>query len=203
MDLTDPIRQSLLSAAAQVVVARLTGHGTPNNLNLPNDPALMQPAGCFVSLHSSVTHQLRGCIGIVENPKALRDVVIKRRRGRIGKDHRFANQPVTAAEIDQLELEVTVLGPLMPASSPMDFDPQIHGIYLTVLGHTGLFLPQVARSTGWTKEQLLTRLSFEKLRLAPESWKHPSATLRTFTADVIGPKPLRECLEEARRHEGT
>jgi AmmeMemoRadiSam system protein A len=202
MELPDPIRQSLLAAAAKVVIARLTGQSAPITSDLPNDPALLQPAGCFVSLHSSLTHQLRGCIGIVENPKPLRDVVIQAAEG-VLKDYRFAKQPVTAGEIDQLDLEVTVLGPLIPAISPLHFDPQIHGIYLTVLGHAGLFLPQVARETGWSKEQLLTRLSFEKLGLAPESWKHPSASLRTFTADVIGPRALRECLEEARRHEGT
>jgi AmmeMemoRadiSam system protein A len=193
MELSEPIRQSLLVAAAKVVVGRLSGQGTPIRLEFPPDPALLQPAGCFVSLHSSLTHQLRGCIGIVENPKPLREVVINAAEG-VLKDHRFAHQPVTAAEIPQLDLEVTVLGPLTPAPSPLHFDPQIHGIYLTVLGHTGLFLPQVARQTGWTKEQLLSRLSFEKLGLAPESWKHPSAALRTFTADVIGPRPLRECV---------
>jgi AmmeMemoRadiSam system protein A len=193
MELSDPIRQALLAAAAKVVVARLNGQNTPTDSDLPNDPALLQPAGCFVSLHSSATHQLRGCIGILENPKPLREIVAQAAEG-VLKDYRFAKQPVTASEINELDLEVTVLGPLMPAQSPLHFDPQIHGIYLTVLGHSGLFLPQVARETGWTKEQLLTRLSFEKLGLAPESWKHPSATLRTFTADVIGPKPLRECL---------
>jgi AMMECR1 domain-containing protein len=53
-----------------------------------------------------------------------------------------------------------------------------------------LFLPQVARETGWTRQQLLSRLCTEKLGLPENAWTDPSAALHTFTADVIGPTPV-------------
>jgi len=35
-------------------------------------------------------------------------------------------------------------------------------IYLTLNGRSGVFLPQVARETGWRRDQLLDRLCTEK-----------------------------------------
>ena len=64
----------------------------------------------------------------------------------------------------------------------------INQFYLTMGGRTGCFLPQVARETGWSKEQLLGRLCQEKLGLAAIAWKHPEARLFTFTALIIGPE---------------
>jgi AMMECR1 domain-containing protein len=104
------------------------------------------------------------------------------------KDPRFLDQPILLSELPMLEVEVTVLGPLRRAASPMDFDPLIHGIYLAVGDRSGCFLPQVARETGWTKQQLLSRLCSEKLGLPTEAWRNPSAALQIFDAEVIGPQ---------------
>jgi AMMECR1 domain-containing protein len=77
---------------------------------------------------------------------------------------------------------------MKPAKSCLDFDPSIHGIFLTIGGRGGCFLPQVARDTGWAREQLLARLCSEKLGMPADAWKQPPARLFTFTAEILGPE---------------
>jgi AmmeMemoRadiSam system protein A len=189
MEISVSSRQMILAAVARAIVSRLTKQPSLPPI-FPDEPALSAHAGCFVSLHRSDSHALRGCIGIVENARQLRDILIPTAESALN-DPRFAGQPITVAEIDFLDVELTLLGPLIPAASPLHFEPQVHGIFLTAAGKSGLFLPQVARTTGWNREQLLDRLCYEKLGLAPKAWRFSDAFLRTFTADIIGPAPLR------------
>ena len=59
-------------------------------------------------------------------------------------------------------------------------------------GRTGCFLPQVARETGWTREQLLGRLCSEKMGLPAAFWMQAGAQLMTFTTLIIGPEPFEQ-----------
>jgi AmmeMemoRadiSam system protein A len=188
MDIPPQTRQAILILAADVVTRRLGGD--PRPLSAIDDPLFSRPvAGCFVSLHRRDTHALRGCIGLLESGKPLREALVSAAESVLG-DPRFLAQPVTRHELAELEIEVTILGPLEKAKSPLDFEPTQRGIYLTLHGRSGLFLPQVARETGWTRQQLLSRLCTEKLGLPENAWTDPSAALHTFTADVIGPTPV-------------
>lgn len=170
------IRQALKGTADQLVPAS-------------TDPILNMPAGCFVSLHESASHRLRGCVGRLDAKTALIRCVYEMSSGVLG-DPRFRNHPITAQELPRLDLELSILSPMKPAATPLDFDPQNDGIYLTCQSRSGTFLPQVARQTGWSREQLLSRLCQEKLGLAADAWKEPSAKLLTYQALVIGPVPF-------------
>jgi AMMECR1 domain-containing protein len=101
------------------------------------------------------------------------------------------DDPVRLEELPDLEMDISVLSPLRPAPGPLSFDLLNEGIYLT-WGETraGCFLPQVARETGWTREQLLARLCVEKMGLPATAWQDPRAKLFTFTTLVIGPEPF-------------
>jgi AMMECR1 domain-containing protein len=105
-------------------------------------------------------------------------------------DPRFVTHPVTASDVNDLEIEVSVLSPPREAASVLDFDPLTEGIYLTSGGRAGFFLPQVARETGWTREQLLDRLCAEKLGLPQQTWRAGGVKLFTFDVEVIGPEPV-------------
>jgi len=192
MQLSTQARRALLQTACDVMRRRL-GMGrlpdVPDRAADCDDPALWQHAGCFVSLHRRDTHALRGCIGVLEGDRPLNEALIGA-AGSTLRDPRFVDQPVTLDELPQLDVEVTVIGPMRPAASPLAFDPLQDGIFLTVFGRSGCFLPQVGRETGWSREQLLTRLCTEKLGLPPNAWQHPSAVLRIFSAEVIGPEPF-------------
>jgi len=186
-DISPQTQQAILDLAADTVIRRLGG----NPLPLPDltDPLFLQPAGCFVSLHRKDTHALRGCIGILNSGKTLRLALTSAAESVIG-DPRFLAEPVTRFELAELTIEVTILGPLEKAKSVLNFEPTQQGIHLTFRGKTGLFLPQVARETGWTREQLLARLCTEKLGVPETAWNDPTAELRTFRADVIGPRAI-------------
>jgi uncharacterized protein len=188
MEISLEISEIILNFARDVVRFRVVG-GELHPPDLAHYPQLLQPAGCFVSLHRCGSHALRGCIGMLQSDRPL----IETLRGSaeaVLKDPRFTHDPVTAQELPNLEIEVTVIHPMQPAPSPLEFEPKTQGIFLTVAGHNGCFLPQVARDTGWSREQLLARLCTEKLGLHADAWRHPSAALQTFSVEVIGPGPL-------------
>lgn len=154
-----------------------------------DDPAVRQSAGCFVTLHTLAGHRLRGCIGQLVADGPLLALLQEMSRA-VLRDPRFQDEPVNLAELPELELEITVLSPLEAAANPLDFDLLQHGIYLKIGPAGGCFLPQVARETGWSREQLLNRLCSEKMGLHPSQWRQPDAKLSRFSTVILGPEPF-------------
>lgn len=195
MQLSETQRARLLDIARLTIrhwlIARDDEHAPlPASLNvLLADPDLQQPAGCFVTLHEMGTNRLRGCVGCLDAKVPLAQAVHDAAES-VLHDPRFADQRVSPDELAKLEIEITVLSPLADASNPLDFDPLEHGIYLTIGQQSGCFLPQVARETGWTREQLLDRLSYEKLGMPRDAWRSGEAKLQRFTTTIIGPGPF-------------
>lgn len=196
MTLSPQQQRALLDVARDAIRRRLTAHPPPQDdpacsgPDAAADPSLLQPAGCFVTLHSARTHALRGCVGRLDAADPLIDAV-RRAAVSVLSDPRFADDPVRLAELPELEMDISVLSPLRPAPGPLAFDLLNEGIYLTWgEGRAGCFLPQVARETGWTREQLLARLCVEKMGLPPDAWQDPRAKLFVFSTLVIGPEPF-------------
>ena len=197
--LTQAQRVVLLNIARDGLLGRLAGRAdaaeTPvagaADEHAPADPQLTTPAGCFVSLHERITHRLRGCVGRLDPEMPLWRTVHET-AGDVLRDPRFTDTPVTGDDVPLLEIEVSVLSPPRQAGGPLDFDLLSDGIYLIHGTRSGFFLPQVARETGWSKQQLLGRLCEEKLGLPPDTWQKPEAKLFTFKVEVIGPEPLRD-----------
>jgi uncharacterized protein len=184
-----PEHKRLLLDLARVTIRR-TLQGEPANAVPPcPDSALLTPAGSFVSLHELRTHGLRGCVGRMDASQPLWKCV---RDSAIGvlDDPRFQDDAVRLSELPLLEIEISVLSPMRQAPTPLDFDAATEGIYLIHQGRSGCFLPQVARETGWNREQLLSRLCSEKLGLLPQAWREPSARLLVFSTEVLGPEPF-------------
>jgi AmmeMemoRadiSam system protein A len=186
MHLTALQKQTLLETARDAIRSILCGT-LPQPL--PSDPELHQPAGCFVSLHELRTHRLRGCVGRLDSRAPLAPTVHAMARS-VLEDPRFLHFPVTFTDLPMLDIELSILSPLTPAAHPLDFDLEGDGIYVTHGDRSGCFLPQVARETGWTKEQLLDRLCTEKLGLPPQVWRHSASRLHRFTVILVGPEPF-------------
>jgi AmmeMemoRadiSam system protein A len=185
--------RTLLRVARSAIRASLAGAELPP-LDTPaeySDPLLHQPAGCFVTLHELYTHRLRGCIGRMEATDPLLQAV-QRSAVNVLSDPRFGKQRVTLDDLPRLQIDISVLSPLKPVDHVLDFEPLTEGIYLTISRRSGCFLPQVARDTGWTREQLLNRLCIEKMGLASDAWRNGDARLMKFTTLIIGPEPFEE-----------
>ncbi len=183
-----PAHSELLLNTAKTAILHALHDNPPLTLDT-TDPALLQPAGCFVSLHAQHTHALRGCVGRTDATEPLLPCV-RDTAASVLQDPRFTAHPVTLPELPSLEIEISVLSPLRPANHPLAFDPLTDGIFLTLAGRSGVFLPQVARETGWSREQLLDRLCTEKLNLPANAWRHPSAQLSLFSTLILGPAPF-------------
>lgn len=183
----------MLDLARHAIRAALSpkwaAHPTPPSAQPP--VALPPIAGCFVSLHDRRTHALRGCVGQMQATGSTQQMIERTAVHTLG-DPRFAGaRAVREAELPELEIEISLLTPLRPASTPLDFDPASDGIHVSIDGRTGVFLPQVARDTGWTREQLLDRLCTEKMGLPPRAWQSPAARLQTFQTVIVGPAPFQ------------
>jgi uncharacterized protein len=189
MDLLAEQERRILNLARSFVRAGLSGEGFMRPPAEEADPALIEPAGCFVSLHAMRGHSLRGCVGRIDAGQPLIEA-LRAASVQVLRDPRFARDPVMLEELPRLCIEVSVLSAPRAAPMPLEFEPLEHGIFLEIGNRTGCFLPQVARETGWSREQLLDRLCLEKLGLPGPAWRNPHARLHVFSVRVLGPEPF-------------
>jgi len=100
------------------------------------------------------------------------------------EDPRF--QPVRAAELDGLDVEVSVLGPLerIDPNDPATIVIGTHGLVVEQGARRGLLLPQVAIEWRWGREQFLAQTCI-KAGLPADAWRR-GATVYRFAADVFG-----------------
>jgi AmmeMemoRadiSam system protein A len=151
------------------------------------DPVLNKPMGAFVTLHEN--GQLRGCIGNMVGSLPLYQTVANMAIEAATGDPRF---PVLSpAEIDRIDIEISVLSPLKRVSGYQDIRIPGHGVIVKSAFGGGVYLPQVATETGWTREEFLTSLCGQKAGISPDAWKDGSAELYVFTAEVFGEKEAR------------
>jgi len=151
------------------------------------DPVLNRPMGAFVTLHEN--GQLRGCIGniIGSGPLYLtvRDMAIESSTG----DPRF--QQVSGSELKNIDVEISVLSELKKVASPDEVIMGEHGVVIRSGFRSGVYLPQVATETGWSREEFLSSLCAHKAGLPPDAWKKGEADIYVFTAEVFGEKEVR------------
>lgn len=181
--------------------AFLNGDGEPDSRAMEQTllaaqarvPRLLTPSGAFVTLHGTATGvpMLRGCIGLMEPVMPLALAVLRMGWAAAFSDYRFS--PLRAAEVPDLELDISVLGPLSPAA-PEDIELGRHGVKLEALGRSAVFLPQVPPEQGWNLSQTLEALR-RKAGLPPETvmeeaFREGRSRLFTYEAFLIGPQKV-------------
>jgi uncharacterized protein len=155
-----------------------------------DDPELTAACGCFVTLKNR--GRLRGCIGRFTSDRPLVEVVVEMANASARSDPRFMSDPITSGELDDLDVEISVLSPLERTKNPLSLRLGVDGIYIQQGDACGCFLPQVATETGWTKEEFLSYCCAHKAGLPPDAWKDPGTEVYLFTAEVFGsPAPGR------------
>jgi AmmeMemoRadiSam system protein A len=148
------------------------------------DPDLTATCGCFVTLKNG--GRLRGCIGQFTSDKPLVELVVEMAKASATSDPRFLGDPIVPAEVDELDVEISVLSPLKKTDDPLSLTLGTDGIYIKQGCASGCFLPQVATETGWSKEEFLSYCCSHKAGLPADAWKDPHTDVFLFTADVFG-----------------
>jgi len=126
---------------------------------------------------------LRGCIGSFEPEKPLWQVVQEMTIAAATQDRRFP--PVNASEVDQVEIEISVLSPRRRIFDPEKIVIGKHGVSLIKDNRQGVFLPQVATENNWDLETFLGQLCTQKMGLSADCWKDPKTQVLVFTAEVF------------------
>ena len=140
---------------------------------------LSSKCGAFVSLHKQ--GRLRGCIGHFGEDTPLYEIVAEMARAAAFEDPRF--QPLRREELDDVDIEISVLTPMRRIQSLDEFELHRHGIYIRKGYRSGTFLPQVADEVNWTKEEFVGHCSQDKAGLGWDGWR--DAELYVYEAIVF------------------
>ena len=170
-------RRRLLQLARDAIIAHV------NRLPVPA-PDLMgvfaQPGAAFVTIHRH--GDLRGCIGHIESNEPLGRVVARCAVAACSSDPRFPS--VTAGELVDLDLELSLLGPLEAVAGVAEIEVGTHGLVIEQGWRRGLLLPQVATEWKWDRETFLAH-TCHKAGLPVDAWKK-GAKIWRFEAEVFG-----------------
>jgi len=135
--------------------------------------------GGFVTLHKRGA--LRGCIGEIVPRREIWKVVREQALNSAFHDPRF--EPLTEPELNEIDIEISMLTPPKPISSWKEIVIGKHGVVLSKDGRSAVFLPQVAPEQGWDVEAMLENLS-RKAGLSPDAWRSGTDFL-VFEAQII------------------
>ena len=184
--LTRQVRAELLGIARRTITAYLKGEKTPEVDADQLSPALRAEGACFVTLQNH--GRLRGCIGNMIATGPLYQAVIHNAVSAC-KDHRFVNDPVTAEELDQLDIEISYLTPMKPVVNTDEIVVGRHGLLIELGNRRGVLLPQVAYQRGWPRAEFLAQVC-RKAGLPLDVWKRPGAQISSFEAEVFGEQEM-------------
>jgi len=178
--LTKSEQAQLLKIARDTVVEYVSGGNVPaietasKGLNLQS--------GCFVTIKQK--GQLRGCIGNFISDQPLYKLVQEMAVSAATRDPRF--YPMKTHDLDDFEIDISVLSPLERISSVDQIQVGTHGIYIVKGSYRGVLLPQVATEYGWNRDQFLKHTCI-KAGLPEDAW-NGECDIYIFSALVFGEK---------------
>src|SRR3989304_6034275 len=137
-------RRELLTLARRAIDAAVQRRPPPElSFALP---LLAVPSGAFVSLHQR--GRLRGCIGQIDASQPLALTVARCAVAAAMEDPRFS--PVTPDDLSGLEIEISVLSPLVPVR-PEEIEVGKHGLLVSRGGQRGPLVPPGATQFHWPR----------------------------------------------------
>lgn len=169
-------KNELLSLAVNSIREYVTNGKTPEFKNI--NPKFVTDGAVFVTIKNNGS--LRGCIGHIQPVMPLYQSVIKNAVAACSSDRRFP--PLTKDELKDIEVEVSILSPLVKVKNTEDIMIGRHGLVIRKGMRRGILLPQVATEFGWDRETFLEQLC-AKAGLSRGAWK--DAELYIFTAEII------------------
>jgi AmmeMemoRadiSam system protein A len=175
-------RQLLLRIAREAIAAYVSG--TPAHVPGAVD-VLERPGGAFVTLHKD--GDLRGCIGHIEPTERLGTVVPRCAVAACSTDPRFP--PMAPDELDAIEIEISLLGPLQSITGPEDIVVGRDGLVVERGWQRGLLLPQVATEWNWDAAAFLAH-TCQKAGLPRDAWDKGGARVWRFAAEVFSERRI-------------
>lgn len=183
--LDDSDKATLLKLARMTLEAYLANEKTP--AYHASREALIERKGAFVSLHRG--EELRGCIGQLDPDRELYKVVQNCVLSAALEDTRFL--PVTQEELEDLNIEISVLTPFRRIQDIEEIEVGKHGLYLVQGRFRGLLLPQVATQFEWDRMTFLEQ-TCRKSGLPESAWRDPRTIIHIFEAEVFSDSPIPE-----------
>ena len=177
--ITEKDRKTLLNIARKTIEEQSLNHSKYIFDTSELSETLNSGCGVFVSLHKKGA--LRGCIGLTASELPLYQSVQEMAISAAYHDYRF--KPLEVDELKDLEIEISVLSPMKKIENIAEIKLGKHGIFIEKDNRSGLFLPQVATDTGWSKEEFLGHCARDKAHIEWDGWK--TATIYIFTATVF------------------
>lgn len=159
--------------------------GIQQSKNHPLGDFFLQKAGAFVTLEKK--GRLRGCIGFIEVRDTLINTVRQAAIAAAFEDDRF--DPIAKEEMDDLQIEISVISPMRLIKSTEEIIPGEHGIFIHNKNAHGLLLPQVATEYGWDRKVFLEQTCI-KAGLPKDAWQWKDTTIEVFTATVFSESEL-------------
>ena len=147
---------------------------------------LKEKFGVFVTLHKN--GKLRGCIGYIEGIDALHNAVVVMAHSAAFRDPRFP--PVDMDEVDDLEIEISVLSPLKKIEKIDEITVGQHGLVIKQGLSRGLLLPQVAPEWGWDRKEFLEQ-TCQKAGLPKNAWEDQQTEIYIFSAEIFNEKDFK------------
>ncbi len=138
--------------------------------------------GAFVTFWAG--KRLRGCVGTFAPTEDITATIQDVTRSSLD-DTRFAADPITAAELKDLEIEISILSDPNPTDDPLSLVPGSHGIIIRRGLQSGCFLPKVASDRDWSAEEFLSTCCTMKAGLPADAWRESDTEVLLFTAQVF------------------
>ena len=175
--LSDADQRRLLLLARQALEAHVRGAPRPP---VEAAPGFHLTRGAFVTIHHR--GDLRGCLGRLETSWPLSRTVMHLAEAVSDSDPRFP--PVSPGELEEIDIEISVLTPERDIAAIADIEVGRHGLIVERDHQRGLLLPQVATEQRWDRETFLAHTCL-KAGLPRDAWQH-GARIKIFEAQVFG-----------------
>ena len=167
----------LIALARRALEARVRHAGLPG---IDNTLAPEIRCGAFVTIFHD--GELRGCLGRLNSPLPIAQLVAELAQAVADSDPRFNR--VTPQELAGIGLEISVLTREREIQSVDEIEVGKHGLIIEQGTSRGLLLPQVPEEHGWDRDAFLDHACL-KAGLAADAWRR-GARIFVFEAQIFG-----------------
>ncbi len=148
----------------------------------PEGGVFEEKRGVFVTLKKH--GHLRGCIGQIISDRPVKTNIREMTLAAALEDPRFP--PVTANELDQLDIHISLLTKPKKISSYKEIRLGTDGIIVSHGWKKGVYLPEVATETGWDQKAFFESCALEKAGISPAELD--LAGIEVFQTEGFGEK---------------